>query len=196
MQRGRGQPRATTHDAIHQAAVDLFREAGFVETTMPMIAERAGIGRSTLFRYFSSKADILWHGYIELTADFARELRAQPDGVELADGAFEAYRSLWSAAPERTTIGKEVTLILDEAPPESTGRWRVEDAWSGLIREFVLARSRRHPEDTRARAAAAAIWAAIWSGAVGFARSDAGSIDDHLAQARAAIDISLPPARS
>jgi AcrR family transcriptional regulator len=44
------------------AAVDLFTEQGYDETTVTQIAERAGVTRSTLFRYFPEKRDILAAG--------------------------------------------------------------------------------------------------------------------------------------
>ena len=192
MQRGRGQPRAATLDEIHAAALDLFRDAGFESSTMPMIAERAGIGRSTLFRSFSSRADILWHGYAERTDDFREALAAQPAGIDVVDGAIGAYRSLWSDHPERVAVGKQVTMILEAGDPDETGRSRVHRAWGDLVHEWVLERSGRPRDDVAAAAAAGAIWAAIWAGAVGFAGSDATSIDNHLAQACAAIDVNLP----
>jgi AcrR family transcriptional regulator len=44
------------------AALDLFTENGFDETTVTQIAERAGVTKSTLFRYFPDKRDILAAG--------------------------------------------------------------------------------------------------------------------------------------
>jgi AcrR family transcriptional regulator len=44
------------------AAVDLFTEQGYDATTVAQIAERAGVTRSTLFRYFPDKRDILSAG--------------------------------------------------------------------------------------------------------------------------------------
>jgi mycofactocin system transcriptional regulator len=41
-------------------AFHLFAERGFEETTVDAIAEAAGIGRRTLFRYYPSKNDIPW----------------------------------------------------------------------------------------------------------------------------------------
>lgn len=44
---------------IFDAAVHLFLEKGFNETSMREIAEAAGAGKSTLYDYFSSKDEIL-----------------------------------------------------------------------------------------------------------------------------------------
>lgn len=42
-------------DAIMNAALDLFVERGFFGTAVPEIAEKAGVGAGTIYRYFESK---------------------------------------------------------------------------------------------------------------------------------------------
>jgi AcrR family transcriptional regulator len=51
-------PMATKDDKrelILDAALDLFEERGFHGTAVPLVAERAGVGAGTLYRYFESK---------------------------------------------------------------------------------------------------------------------------------------------
>jgi AcrR family transcriptional regulator len=42
-------------EAILAAALELFAERGFHGTAVPLVAERAGVGAGTLYRYFESK---------------------------------------------------------------------------------------------------------------------------------------------
>lgn len=42
-------------DAILAAALDLFVERGFHGTTVPEVADQAGVGAGTIYRYFASK---------------------------------------------------------------------------------------------------------------------------------------------
>jgi AcrR family transcriptional regulator len=44
---------------IFQAAFDLFREKGFDDTTIEEIAERADVGKGTVFNYFPRKTSLL-----------------------------------------------------------------------------------------------------------------------------------------
>src|SRR3954464_744677 len=44
------------------AAVDLFTEQGYDATTVAQIAERAGVTRSTFFRHFADKRELLVAG--------------------------------------------------------------------------------------------------------------------------------------
>src|SRR3978361_911706 len=44
------------------AALDLFVERGYEQTTVADIAERAGLTRRTFFRYFADKREVLFSG--------------------------------------------------------------------------------------------------------------------------------------
>ena len=46
-------------DAIWDAAIDLFAEKGFEETTVDDIVDAAGTSRRTFFRHFESKRDLM-----------------------------------------------------------------------------------------------------------------------------------------
>jgi TetR/AcrR family transcriptional regulator, repressor of fatR-cypB operon len=47
------------HDQIMAAALELFAERGFHGTAVPLIAEKAGVGAGTVYRYFESKEAIV-----------------------------------------------------------------------------------------------------------------------------------------
>lgn len=46
---------APKQEEIMRAALSLFAERGFDATTVPQIAERAGVGTGTIYRYFANK---------------------------------------------------------------------------------------------------------------------------------------------
>ncbi|MCA2222482.1 TetR/AcrR family transcriptional regulator [Nonomuraea aurantiaca] len=56
--------RRTVHGAILDATVELVRGRGLLAVTMSQIAEKTGIGRATLYKYFPDVEAILlaWHG--------------------------------------------------------------------------------------------------------------------------------------
>jgi AcrR family transcriptional regulator len=66
-----GRPRRpTTGDAITRAALDLLAERGFQAATIEAIALRAGVGRNTIYRRWSSKEELIADALRELTTDF------------------------------------------------------------------------------------------------------------------------------
>ena len=61
-----------TRHRIFRAAFDLFRGKGFDATTVEEIAERADVGKGTVFNYFPQKTDFLLAAYQEWVG-FIRE---------------------------------------------------------------------------------------------------------------------------
>ena len=65
--KSRGTPRAEdTRRKIYEAAMDLFREKGFNETTMRDIASKAGVALGGAYYYYSSKDAIVLAFYDEM----------------------------------------------------------------------------------------------------------------------------------
>lgn len=57
---GRGRPRTEATDrAILQAALELFIDRGIEGASMEQIAKRAGVGKPTVYRRWSSKEDLI-----------------------------------------------------------------------------------------------------------------------------------------
>ncbi|WP_261792320.1 TetR/AcrR family transcriptional regulator [Arthrobacter sp. PM3] len=69
-ERAAGRPATINPDAVARIALHLFAERGYEATSMEDIASAAGIGRKSLYRYFASKADLVWGG-IEPAAEAA-----------------------------------------------------------------------------------------------------------------------------
>src|ERR1700753_614746 len=61
------------------AAADLFTEQGYDATTVAQIAERAGVTKSTLFRHFPDKREILVAGQETLSRLLSEGITAAPD---------------------------------------------------------------------------------------------------------------------
>ena len=63
---GRWEPDASGR--LQQAAIELYRERGYDETTVAQIAARAGLTERTFFRYFADKREVLFFGAEKLQA--------------------------------------------------------------------------------------------------------------------------------
>ncbi|WP_353940301.1 helix-turn-helix domain-containing protein [Streptomyces sp. HUAS MG91] len=63
------------------AAVDLFTEQGYDATTVAQISERAGVTKSTFFRYFPDKRDLLVAGQETLSRLLVEGIAEAPAGA-------------------------------------------------------------------------------------------------------------------
>jgi AcrR family transcriptional regulator len=72
-------------ERLEDAALDLFVENGYEETTVAQIADRAGMNRATFFRHFADKREVLFGGEDVLARLFAEAIRAAPPGATLTE---------------------------------------------------------------------------------------------------------------
>jgi AcrR family transcriptional regulator len=76
--RPRGRPRRASAGAeILDAALELLAERGFQAATIEAIAERAGVGRNTIYRRWDSKEELIADALQELIVDI--DLRDRDD---------------------------------------------------------------------------------------------------------------------
>jgi AcrR family transcriptional regulator len=80
--------------AILEAALDLFSERGFHGTIMPAIAELAGVGTGTLYRYFVTKETLVNELFRQWKTAFATHVMSSDVVV---DDPRLAFRSIWRA---------------------------------------------------------------------------------------------------
>ena len=74
------------------AALELFVERGFHGTAVPEIAERAGVGAGTIYRYFDSKEALVNELYRQEKTRFANNVIHE---FQPPTGARELFRALW-----------------------------------------------------------------------------------------------------
>jgi AcrR family transcriptional regulator len=72
-------------ERLEDAALDLFVENGFEETTVAQIADRAGMNRATFFRHFADKREVLFGGEDVLAGLFADAIKAAPPDATLTE---------------------------------------------------------------------------------------------------------------
>jgi AcrR family transcriptional regulator len=114
---GRWQPNA--RGRLEQAALELYSERGFEQTTVAEIAQRAGLTERTFFRHFRDKREVLFWGEDILHELFVRAVADAPD----------------AAAPiDAVAAGLKTAGLLMEARPREQARQRqaVVTAHGGL----------------------------------------------------------------
>jgi AcrR family transcriptional regulator len=91
------------------AAVDLFTEQGYDATTVAQIAERAGVTKSTFFRHFPDKRELLTAGQETLSLLLAEGIAEAPaDAGPLEAVAAGLTRASDTMGPMNREIGPRI----------------------------------------------------------------------------------------
>ncbi|MFD5463701.1 TetR/AcrR family transcriptional regulator [Kitasatospora sp. NPDC127059] len=134
------------------AALGLFAEQGYDETTVAQIAERAGLTRSTFFRHFGDKREVLTAGQETLSRLLTEGIdTAPPDATPLTAVAAGLER----AAGEMTAFNRSLGPLLSAAV-EANEELRSREALKhvGMAAAMAEALRRRGVPDTSAQVAA------------------------------------------
>lgn len=98
---------------IREAARSLFRERGFDGATLRAIADRAGMGASSIYRHFQSKEELLIDELAELQEQAWTQFRRSDDRsrptVERVRGFLDVQHGLLVADRDLTTIALRAT---------------------------------------------------------------------------------------
>lgn len=81
--RSTGRPTTIDPEAVARVALRLFADQGYERTSMEDVARAAGVGRKSLYRYFDSKADLVWGGIEASVGASQRALAEQPAAGDL-----------------------------------------------------------------------------------------------------------------
>lgn len=135
-----GRPEATTHAAIEEAAFRLFAQHGFDATTLEAIAAEVGVGRRTLFRYYSSKNDIPW-GQFDRTLDGFRQILADmPTELPMHVAVHRAVLAFNDFPSDAQPPHRDRMRIILETPTLQAHSVLKYAEWRAVIAEYVAAR--------------------------------------------------------
>jgi AcrR family transcriptional regulator len=86
---------------LERAAMELYVERGFDQTTVAEIAARAGLTERTFFRHFADKREVLFAGAVQLQEFLVRTLVATPASAAPIDAVAAAFESAGALFEER-----------------------------------------------------------------------------------------------
>ena len=101
---------------LEQAALELYRERGFDQTTVAEIAERAGLTERTFFRYFADKREVLFWGQDMLREIYVSTIADAPESATPIDAVAAA---LLAAAPvfrDRHDLARQRQVVIAANP--------------------------------------------------------------------------------
>jgi AcrR family transcriptional regulator len=153
--------KASARDRLAQAAFALFDQRGYEQTTIDDITERAGLGRTTFFRHYRSKEDVIFPDHDRLLGLIRDRLATSSHGTAVAAVADAVrlvllhYLDEGDLARRRYALTSKVSALRDREIA-SVARYQ------RLFREFISVRMGDPTEaaSLRAELMAAAVVAA------------------------------------
>ena len=100
-------------ERLVRAALDLFAEQGYDDTTIVQIAERAGLTKSTFFRHFPDKREVLAAGPDALCQLLSDGIAAAPRSatpLEMVAAALDAAAGAF--IPERRDLVQKMQIAI------------------------------------------------------------------------------------
>ncbi|HVW39732.1 MAG TPA: mycofactocin system transcriptional regulator [Amycolatopsis sp.] len=147
----------TSRAEVEHAAFELFGRQGFERTTVDDIAQAAGIGRRTFFRYFPSKNDIAWGDFDGELSRMRHRLASYPRDMPLVDVIREALVDFNRVDPgEAPWHRRRMELILTTPALQAHSALRYAD-WRQVIAEFVAGRLGTEPDSLAPQAISYAV---------------------------------------
>lgn len=107
---GRWEPNA--RGRLEQAALALYSERGYAQTTVAEIAERAGLSERTFFRYFVDKREVLFWGAGTLAELMVDAVAAAPGDAPPLDAVAAAIDAAAGVLAERREFARRRQAII------------------------------------------------------------------------------------
>jgi AcrR family transcriptional regulator len=151
----------TARERLAEAAFALFDERGYEQTTVDDITERAGLGRTTFFRHYRSKDDVIFPDHDHLLAQIADRLRTSGDGTALA-AVSDAVRLVLLHYLEEGDLARRRYALTSKVPALRDREIVSVARYQRLFREFIAGwmADSAEPAPLRAELMAAAVVAA------------------------------------
>jgi AcrR family transcriptional regulator len=138
---------------LELAALELYGERGYDQTTVAEIAKRAGLTERTFFRHFADKREVLFHGSGMLQDGLVQGIEDAPAGLPPIDAIGAALEAVAGRLEERREMATRRMAIVT-ATPELQERELIKLA--NLSAELAVALRRRGVGDPGASLAAEA----------------------------------------
>ena len=111
---GRWEPNA--RGRLERAAMELYIERGFEQTTVTEIARRAGLTQRTFFRHYADKREVLFAGSRLLEELIVRTLGGALDSAAPIDAVAEALEAAGAAIQEGGDRPRQRQVVIAANP--------------------------------------------------------------------------------
>jgi AcrR family transcriptional regulator len=151
----------SARERLADAAFALFDERGYEQTTVDDITERAGLGRTTFFRHYRSKEDVIFPDHDQLLEQIAEALRSSSHGTALV-AVSDAVRLVRLHYIDEGDLARRRYTLTSRVPALRDREIASVARYQRLFREFIAGwmADTAEPAPLRAELMAAAVVAA------------------------------------
>jgi AcrR family transcriptional regulator len=146
---------------VAEIAAELFVARGYEATTIDDICTAAGISRSSFFRYFHSKEDVLLHEVTDVGAGLLAALQERPEEERLWLSLHGALRPLIGRYSEDSERAMRLSRLVRTTPSLATFHQEKLARWAQMLVPEVARRLGADPADPSDPRAAALVAAAV-----------------------------------
>lgn len=101
---------------LEQAAMQLFTERGYDQTTVADIAERAGLTERTFFRHYADKREVLFGGSSLLQGVMIKALAGTPESAAPITAVANAVVAAGELLEERRPFSRKRNAVISAHP--------------------------------------------------------------------------------
>jgi TetR/AcrR family transcriptional regulator, regulator of mycofactocin system len=133
----RGRPPGTSRRELELIALRLFTEQGFDNTTIDQISTEAGVNKRTFFRYFGSKASVLWSEFDTEVGTIREALADVPAEVPMMDAIRRAVVAANHYQAQDVAELRMRMNLIGSVPALQSSAAIHYDAWERAISDFA-----------------------------------------------------------
>jgi AcrR family transcriptional regulator len=101
---------------LELAALELYGERGYDQTTVAEIARRAGLTERTFFRHFADKREVLFYGSGMLQDGLVKGIEDAPAGLAPIDAIGASLEAVAASLEERRDLARQRQAIVGATP--------------------------------------------------------------------------------
>lgn len=178
---------------LHEAALALFRDRGYDQTTAAEIAARAGVTERTFFRHFPDKREALFEGEAGFRDSLVEAIAHAPPGLSPLQVLREAYRAVEGWAEANRPLAEPLHEVIEKTPALKERQLAKTAALQASLAEAL---QRRGVEPRLAAMAIQAVLAALAYAAASWKDAPGSRLGPHIDRAFKALEELTAPSGS
>ncbi len=165
---------------LQMAALELYRDRGYEQTTAADISKRAGVTERTFFRHFPDKREVLFDGDAAFRDALTSAVRNVPPALGPWDTLFRAFQSVEHMFVENRSFSEPRQRVIASSPALQE---RAMAKTRSVIAALASTLCERGVSDRQANLAAQIGMATMSHAVATWFDDDSSDLGDHIARA-------------